>query len=151
ELRLDGREERQHGDAEFQALFGDGQQGVDGKTYHAGHGGYRLAHALAFGDEHRVDEIIDRQSVLAHEAAGEIVAAIAPGPSGRKVGLWQKCGHCSSRKPGQGTTLGEIQFSICFVASSSPMRWVAENATACSVPRSDNSFLSAAMARTLCP
>src|SRR5690606_38720871 len=147
----DGGKQRQHRNAQFQALFGNRQQCVNGMAHDTRHGWHGLTDALAFRDEDRVDQVIYRQGMLPHQTAGEVIATIAPWSSGRKIGVWQESGHCSSRKPSQGTTVGEIQFSICLVASSSPRRWVAEKATACRVPRSDSSFFSAAMARTRCP
>ena len=76
-----GRGDRKQGDgrhAQHGQIAGQLQQQIDAQALHAGHGGHRLALALAFQHEHRLNEIVDREARLAHQAAGKIVAAHAP-------------------------------------------------------------------------
>ena len=77
ERGADDREQRHHGDAEFHAVFGHGQQQVQAQALHTGHGGHGFTAVLAFEHEHRVDQVVDRHGVLAHQIAGEFVAAQA--------------------------------------------------------------------------
>ncbi len=53
------------------------QQQIERQALHTGHGGHGFAAVFAFVDEHRVDEIVRRQAVLAHQVAGKGIAAQA--------------------------------------------------------------------------
>ncbi len=77
-----------YGDAQGHAFLGHGQQQIQRQALHAGHGGHGFAAVVAFVHEHRVDEVVGRQPVLAHQVAGEGIAAQAAGAVGGKgVGL----------------------------------------------------------------
>jgi len=79
ERRVNRREQRQHRDAQLHAVFGHGQQQVQAQAVHAGHGGHGLAAVGALVHEHGVDQVIGGDHVLAHQAAGEGIAAQAAG------------------------------------------------------------------------
>src|SRR5690606_26165947 len=111
--------------------------------HHAGQRGHGLPQAAAFGHEHRVDQVVDGERMLAHQAAGEVIAA-QPARARDGEGGGNDLGI-------HGTTLGEIQFSIYWVASGSPMRSVAENGTVCSAPMSARSLRTAKTVRWRCP
>jgi hypothetical protein len=94
----DHREQRHHRDAQLHAVLGHRQQQVQAQAFHAGHGGHGLAAALAFEHEHRVDQVVDADRVLAHQVAGEFVAAQAARTA---VGVGGVQGHAENcaRKP----------------------------------------------------
>src|SRR3546814_17751922 len=83
------------------------------------HGRIGLLYALTFHDEHRINQVLRSQHIFAHQTAGKLVATITPRTRGGKVRGKNKRSH--------GTTLGEIQFSICAAAVCRRMRRVAEN------------------------
>ena len=74
---VDDRKQRHHRNAELHALLGHRQQQVERQALHAGHRGHVLALVLAVQHEHGVDQVVGRQRVFAHQAAGEVVAAQA--------------------------------------------------------------------------
>ena len=86
-LRLRGghREQSQRRNLQGHRLLGNPQQLVNGQAIHAGHGRDRGT-AVQFVDEHGEDQVIAAQSVLAHQAAGKIIAAHAA-----RTGVWE--GH----------------------------------------------------------
>jgi hypothetical protein len=59
------------------AVFGHRQQQVQAQALHAGHRRHGLAAVAALQHEHRVDQVVDADRVLAHQVAGEFVAAQA--------------------------------------------------------------------------
>jgi hypothetical protein len=61
-----------------------GQQLVDRVTMDAGHRRDCLRPALAIDNEYRINQVIGGQTVLAHQAAGKFVAAVAAHPALRK-------------------------------------------------------------------
>ncbi|MCY1541600.1 hypothetical protein D9M68_773010 [compost metagenome] len=63
------------------------QQQVDGQTLDARHGGDCLAAVVTVQDEHRQDQVVDAQAILAYQATGEIVAAIAAQAGGGKQAM----------------------------------------------------------------
>ena len=65
------------GNAQFQRLFADLQQFVDRQPLDAGHRGHRCA-AVLIVHEHRQDQVVRGQDVLAHQAPREPVAAHPP-------------------------------------------------------------------------
>ena len=73
--RLDHREQRQHRQAERDALLGHGQYAVDRQALHAGHAGHVLRRAAAINHEQRQDQVRRMQPVLAHQLARERIAA----------------------------------------------------------------------------
>jgi len=92
------REQRQRRDAQRHQLLGFLEQQVDGQALHAGHRRHRLATVLAIKDEHRQDQVVHRQHVLAYQATGKVVATIAPQASGRKQAIGRNETH--GRTPG---------------------------------------------------
>ena len=68
------REQRQRRNAERHARFGVAQQEVDRLARDAGQRRHRLLALRAVEHEHRIDEVVGREPVLAHEPAREIVA-----------------------------------------------------------------------------
>ena len=75
ERRLDRRKQRQHRHAQFHALLGDFHQQIDGRALDAGHRRHGLPHIRAFDDEHRINEVVGREEVFAHQTAREVIAA----------------------------------------------------------------------------
>jgi len=68
QLLLDRRKQRQNRNLQFQTLFRDRQQLVDGESLDTGHRGHFLGTGFAVNDEHRIDQVIGAERVLAHEA-----------------------------------------------------------------------------------
>ena len=85
ERLVDHREQGQCRHAELHRTLGRLQQQVEALALDAGHGTDFLDALLAIEHEHRVDEIIGGQRVLAHQAAGEVVAAHAAHAGAREV------------------------------------------------------------------
>ena len=73
----DDGKRRYRRNAERDQLRAFGEQQIDGKAVHAGHGWHRLALAFALTDKDGQDEIGGAQGGFAHQAAGEIVLAVA--------------------------------------------------------------------------
>ena len=71
------REQRQCRNAQRHQLLGLLEQQVDGQPLDAGHRRHGFATVLAIEHEHREDQVIDRQHVLAHQTAGKLVATVA--------------------------------------------------------------------------
>jgi hypothetical protein len=105
QVLADDREQCHHRDAQLHTVFGHGQQQIQAQAFDPGHGTHGLSAALAFEHEHRVDQVMRRHGVLAHEVAGESVAAQAAWTCGR-VG-WElgrhvhgvDCGKLAARWP----------------------------------------------------
>ena len=74
ELLVDGGKKRERRDAQLQAGLGVLDQPVTGVAQNARHRPDRLGAAFAFDHEHRVDQVVGGQHVLAHQAARKIVA-----------------------------------------------------------------------------
>ena len=74
---LDHREERQRRHAKRHRLLGDAQQIVEGDATDAGHRRHGLDDLLALEHEHRIDQVVRRQAMLAHQTAGKIIATHA--------------------------------------------------------------------------
>jgi hypothetical protein len=72
------------GTPSFTACFRDTQQQVDADALDAGHGGHGLAARRSIQHEHRIDQVIRGQTMLAHQAARKIVAAHATHPCSRE-------------------------------------------------------------------
>jgi hypothetical protein len=92
--RLITGKQRHHRDAQLDAVFGHRQQQVQAQALHAGHRGHGLAAVAAVQHEHRVDQVVGADRVLAHQVAGEIVAAQAArgGLGGRgRAGSCENC------------------------------------------------------------
>jgi hypothetical protein len=83
---VDGREQRQHRNAELHAVFGHRQQQIQAQAVHAGHGRHGLALVLALVHEHGIDQVVGRDGVLAHQVAGKAVTAQAAWAALRKGG-----------------------------------------------------------------
>jgi hypothetical protein len=77
---------RDHRHAQLHALLGQAHQAVDRQALHAGHAGHVLHAVVAVVHEHRQDQVAGMQVVLAHQGAGEGVAAQAARAAGRKGG-----------------------------------------------------------------
>ena len=71
------REQRQRRHAKRHCFFGGPQQAVEGGTADARHRGHRLDDVLALEHEDRVDQVVGREAMLAHQATGKIVTAHA--------------------------------------------------------------------------
>ncbi|KAG0922891.1 hypothetical protein G6F31_019730 [Rhizopus arrhizus] len=69
--RVDHREQVDHRNAQFQRFLGHLQQFFDRQPLHARHRRHRSA-AGKLVHEHRVDQVVGGQRVLAHEAAREL-------------------------------------------------------------------------------
>ena len=91
--RVDHREEGDDRHAQRHALLCGAQQVVQALARHAGHGGHGLEAVVAFVDEDGVDQVRGLQRMLAHQRAGEGIAAQAAGAGGRKGGGGQGAGH----------------------------------------------------------
>jgi hypothetical protein len=89
----DHRKQRHHRDAEPDAVFGHRQQQVQAQALHAGHRSDGLAAARAFEHEHWVDQVVHADRVLAHQVAGEFVAAQAAGAA---LGVGGVQGHAEN-------------------------------------------------------
>lgn len=76
-VRRGDREQRQRRHPQFAGAFGHAQQFVDRQALDAGHRADRGA-AVEFVDEDRVDQVVRGEDGLAHQAAGEVVAAHPP-------------------------------------------------------------------------
>ncbi|MNC19631.1 hypothetical protein D3C75_675660 [compost metagenome] len=76
-LQRGDREQRQRRNAQRNALGRLLEQQVDGQALDPRHRRHRLATVLALQHEHRQDQIVGGQHVLAHQTAGELVATIA--------------------------------------------------------------------------
>ncbi|MNN14350.1 hypothetical protein D3C81_1274110 [compost metagenome] len=76
-LQRGHREQRQRRNAQCDQLLGFLQQQVDGQALDARHRRHALALVLAVEDEHREDQVAHRQHVLAHQAPGKLIAAVA--------------------------------------------------------------------------
>ena len=74
---LDVGEERNHRNAELDAFAGDLQQLVDREAFHPGHARNGFAAGGSFHHEDRKNQIIRRDDVLAHQAAGKVVVTHA--------------------------------------------------------------------------
>jgi hypothetical protein len=83
ERRLDRREERQGRDAELERVLRDREEAVRRVARDARHRRDGLLRIAALDHEHRVDQVVGRQPVLAHHAAREVVAPHAPHPDRR--------------------------------------------------------------------
>ncbi len=93
EVGIDHGKQREHRNAQFHAFLGHRQQQIDTQTLHAGHRRHALALVLAIEDEHRVDQIVRCQSVLAHQTAAEVVTAQPPHAGAGKSGQVHKVFH----------------------------------------------------------
>ena len=71
-------------------MLGHGQQQVETQALNPRHGGNGLALFLTIEHEHRVDQVVDRDMVFAHQAAGEVIAAQAAQAGGGELG---RCRH----------------------------------------------------------
>ncbi len=87
------REQRQRRDTQRYQLFGFLEQQVDGKPFHARHRRHLLATILSVEHEYRQNQVIDRQHVLAHQAAGEIVTPIAAQACGGEQSIGRNNTH----------------------------------------------------------
>ncbi len=83
---LNRRKQRQHRNAQTHAFFGHWQQQIQTQAIDTGHRRHGLAQVLALVDKHRVDQVVGRNCVLAHQIAGESVAAQAARTVARKRG-----------------------------------------------------------------
>ena len=81
------------GNAQIARLHGGAHRLVNGQALNARHGADRLALALSLDDEDRPDQIVGRDHVFAHEAAGPLGAAQAPGAMGEVQARCGKAGH----------------------------------------------------------
>lgn len=72
------REQRQRRNAQGHPLFRLDQQLVDGQALDAGHRRNAFTLVDPIKDEHRQDQVVDGEDILADQAAGEVIAAIAP-------------------------------------------------------------------------
>jgi hypothetical protein len=86
EVGIDHREQRHHRNAQLHALLSHWQQQVEAQALHAGHRGHGLAALLAVEHKHRVNRVMRRQRMLAHQVAGEVVAA-----QSARAGQWVGC------------------------------------------------------------
>jgi hypothetical protein len=73
-LGIGQAEEQQPADAEGRSLFGFANSLIHGEIEDAGHGAYRIAHALAGTDEERIDQVAGIERGLAHECAKRLSA-----------------------------------------------------------------------------
>lgn len=71
-------EQRQRRNAQGHPLFRLDQQLVDGQALDAGHRRNAFTLVDPIEDEHRQDQVVDGEDILADQAAGEVIAAIAP-------------------------------------------------------------------------
>ena len=78
EIVLHVREQRHGRNSQVHAALRVFHQLIDAEPLDPWHRLDRLAPPLAVDDEHRIDEIVDGQRRLAHQATGEVVAAVAP-------------------------------------------------------------------------
>ena len=81
------------GNAQIARLHGGAHRLVNGQALNARHGADRLTLALSLDDENRPDQIIGRDHVFAHEAAGPLGAAQAPGAMGEVQARFEKTSH----------------------------------------------------------
>ncbi|MNF90152.1 hypothetical protein D3C84_727060 [compost metagenome] len=93
------REQCQRRNAQCHPGFGFLEQQVDGQALDAGHRGYGFAAVLAVQHEHRKDQVVDGQDVLAHQAAGEIVTAVAAQAGGGEQAIGGGKAHSRLQGP----------------------------------------------------
>jgi hypothetical protein len=90
---IDDRKQRHRRHAQCDRLFRDAQQQVNADAADSGHGRHRFAARRSIQHEHRVDQVIRGQTMLAHQAARKIVPAHATHAGGRKVAGRRKGHH----------------------------------------------------------
>ena len=88
------RKQRHRRYAEGHQLLGFAQQHVDSQAFDVGHRSDRFAHRAAFTDEQRLDQIVDGEPVLAHQAPRERVASHATHSGGGEAARQRTwCAH----------------------------------------------------------
>jgi hypothetical protein len=90
---IDDRKQRHRRHAQCDRLFRDTQQQINADAAHSGHGRHGFAARRSIQHEHRVDQVIRGQTMLAHQAARKIVPAHATHAGGRKVAGRRKGHH----------------------------------------------------------
>ena len=99
QTRIDHRKQGQQRNAECMRLLGRSHEQVDALSVHARHGGDRLGPALTIEHKDGVDQVFHTESVLLHQLARPVVAAVAAGAAqrvgredgrmlGHRVGSW---------------------------------------------------------------
>ena len=97
ELRGDHREQRERWDAEAHAALGVAEQEVDALARDARQRRHRLLALRAVQHEHRIDQVVGREAMLAHQPAREFVAPHPPHARCR-VASGKIEAHVTSRK-----------------------------------------------------
>ncbi len=91
-LQRGHREQGDSGHTQLHQLGSLDQQQIDGETLHPRHGGNGFPTVLPLQHEHRIDEIVDGQYVLAHQTTAEIMFAQTAQAAARK-GARKSCSH----------------------------------------------------------
>jgi len=134
-LQRRDREQRQRRNTQRDQFLGLLEQQIDRQPLDARHRRHALTAVLAVEHEHRQDQIVDGQRVLAHQATREIVATIATQASGRKKSIGRNEAHNGllARRAGANVTyIGRRHDRTVTTgdATANPTLWPARDACA---------------------